>query len=620
MSNHAFTYEDPFRPVYEYHQTAVWTVAAVLALTLASNSSYPDRLLLGFALVAGVMAALRASQAIRAARRQSRLIGRKLAFMSRSELSAKIARRAARGEPPALFVGYGFPWTQEHAQLVHLITRQDQSKLLPYTEEQMGQAFLHGLGMEHEDEVWIPLDHLNGHLLLVGATRSGKSRTLDSIIHQAVARGECLVVFDPKGDADLRLSMQRACEMNGRPEDFLYLHPAFPERSIRLDPLANWSRPTELATRIAALIPSETGSDPFTAHSQMVLSNICEGLLMVNRKPSLKLLYSYVASGPEGLVVQACEAYFTKHIPDWRDLVDPYLRRERKAHSPREYAIAYIQFYREHVQIKKPCLGLEGLFHDFEHDRQHQAKMTASLLPVLKSLTSGSVGELLSPDPLADDPRLITDFATIIENRQICYVGLDSLSDPIVGSCIGSIFVSDLAAYAGARYNYADLGRATPVNLVVDELAELIGNERLLQIANKAGGAKVRGVFATQTLADLSAKLGSDARARQVLGNINNVISLRCMDGETQEYLTEAMPKTYVRHLEYAQSTDTSTNDLIDFKYRVSESLKETEVPLVQPPHFGCLPNLECWARVSGGKVWKLRVPILVDDPTPAGG
>lgn len=613
MSNHAFSYSDPFRPIYEYHQVGVWVVTAFVAAAASVTTNLPSSLLSSVALACAVIASIRCIQAVRLAKRQAALSGRQLAFMTRDELHQKMASRAKRGEPPAMFIGYGFPWTQQHAQLVHQITRQDQSKLLPFTESQMGQAFLHGLGMEEEDEIWIPLEHLNGHLLIVGATRSGKSRTLDSIIAQAVDRHESLLVFDPKGDLELRESMRKACERNGRPQDYLYLHPAFPERSIRLDPLATWSRPTELATRIAALIPSETGADPFTAHSQMVLSNLCEGLLLINRKPTIKLLYSFVASGPEGLVMQACEAYFSKHIPDWRDTADPYIKRA-KSRSAREYSIAYIAFYREHVQQRKPSLALEGLFHDFEHDRQHQAKMTASLLPVLRALTSDSLGELLSPDPLADDPRPITDFSTIISNRQVCYVGLDSLSDPIVGSCLGSIFVSDLAAYAGARYNYADLKQAAPVNLIVDELAELIGNERLLQIANKAGGAKLRACFATQTLADLSAKLGSEARARQVLGNINNVISLRCMDGETQEYLTEAMPKTFVRHLEFAQSTDTATNDLIDFKYRVSESLKETEVPLVQPPHFGCLPNLEAFARVSGGKVWKIRTPILVDE------
>lgn len=613
MSNHAFTYEDPFRPIYEYHQTAAWSVTGVVAAIAPLTTTYPTPLLGGFAVFCAMMAVFRAVMAIRISRRQAALNGRKLSFMTRDELHAKCQQRAKQGLPPAMFIGYGFPWTQEHAQLVHQITRQDQSRLLPFTEEQMGQTFLHGLGMEQEDEVWIPLDHLNGHLLIVGATRSGKSRTLDSIIAQAVDRHEPLIVFDPKGDFDLRESMLKACQRNGRPQDFLYLHPAFPERSIRLDPLATWSRPTELATRIASLIPSESGSDPFTAHSQMILSNLCEGLLMINRKPTIKLLYSYVASGPESLVMAACEAYFGKHIPDWRDTAEPYLRRT-KSKAAREITIAYIAYYREHVQQRKPSLVIEGLFHDFEHDRQHQAKMTASLLPVLKALTSGSVGDLLSPDPLADDPRRITDFATIIRNRQVCYVGLDSLSDPIIGSCLGSIFISDLAAYAGSRYNYEDVQQVSAVNLIVDELAELIGNERLLQIANKGGGAKLRAVFATQTLADLSAKLGSDARARQVLGNINNVISLRCMDGETQEYLTEAMPKTFVRHLEFAQSTDTSTNDLVDFKYRVSESLKETEVPLVQPPHFGCLPNLESWARVSGGKVWKVRQSILVDE------
>ncbi|MBD4266644.1 conjugal transfer protein, partial [Xanthomonas citri pv. citri] len=89
--------------------------------------------------------------------------------------------------------------------------------------------------------------------------------------------------------------------------------------------------------------------------------------------------------------------------------------------------------------------------------------------------TSGTLGGLLSPDPDdVDDERPITDFARIIANRQVCYIGLDSLSDNMVGSAIGSMFVSDMTAVSGDRYNFSEGADTKPVNLIIDEAAELV--------------------------------------------------------------------------------------------------------------------------------------------------
>ncbi|MBD3990422.1 conjugal transfer protein, partial [Xanthomonas citri pv. citri] len=80
----------------------------------------------------------------------------------------------------------------------------------------------------------------------------------------------------------------------------------------------------------AALIPSETGNDPFTAHAMGVLTNICEGMLMVHSKPTLVKLKRYVDSGVETLLRQACEKYFTTVHPEWRDEVKPFLDKAKK--------------------------------------------------------------------------------------------------------------------------------------------------------------------------------------------------------------------------------------------------------------------------------------------------
>ncbi|KAG0012361.1 hypothetical protein BGZ81_001640, partial [Podila clonocystis] len=109
----------------------------------------------------------------------------------------------------------------------------------------------------------------------------------------------------------------------------------------------------------------------------------------------------------------------------------------------------------------------------FKHDGTHFSKMVASLLPIMNMLTSGELGPLLSPDPNdPEDLRPITDTAKIARNGQVAYIGLNILSNPVVGSAIGSSFLSDLAAVAGDRYNYG-MSNA-PVNVFIDEAAEVI--------------------------------------------------------------------------------------------------------------------------------------------------
>jgi conjugal transfer pilus assembly protein TraD len=602
-----FQFQNPFREIIEFYAISGWVAAAVLTFALDASAHVHSNVFLAFALFCLFAAAYRTYQAMELWDMQKHLQGVPLSFMTREELKAHMV-----GHESDLFLGFAFEWTQQHVQLVHDIRRIDPSRLRAPGKDEMGQRWVHGLGMAQETKLFLPLDHTAGHLLLVGTTRSGKSRILDIIISQAVARGETVIVWDPKNDKGLVESLQHALVDNGHDADELvYFNPAFPEKSWRIDPLANFVTATELASRIAALIPSETGADPFTAHSMMVLTNLCEGLLMINMKPSLKLLKRFVDSGPEWLLVRACEAYFTKNMPDWEQQAQEFLRRA-KGRNDREKAIAYDNFYAEIVQAKFPSTALEGLFSDFTHDTQHQQKMTASLTPVLTMLTAGALGDMLSPDDENyKDDRHITNFSAIIRNRQACYIGLNTLSDNMVGSAIGSMFVSDMTAVSGDRYNYGQ--KLRPVTLIIDEAAELI-SDKLIQLLNKAGGSLVRLVVATQTFADFAARVGSADKAEMILGNLNNKIILRTINAGTQKYLVESFPETYVRHIEYTQATDARTDNLMGFGYRLSEAMKETQVPYISADVLGCIPNLEFIADISGGRIFKGRIPILGTD------
>jgi conjugal transfer pilus assembly protein TraD len=112
--------------------------------------------------------------------------------------------------------------------------------------------------------------------------------------------------------------------------------------------------------------------------------------------------------------------------------------------------------------------------------------------------------------------------------------------------------------------------------------------------------------------------MGSAARAEQLLGNLNHVYSLRLLDAKTQKYMTETMGETVIRRIGYSQMTRSDDDNPLRFSASVTESLNETDAPLVPPAMLGCLPNLEFFARISAGRVLKSRIPILEREKLPA--
>jgi conjugal transfer pilus assembly protein TraD len=599
-----YRFEDPFRPIYEKYAVGTWLAAAVVLIFSASLSPFSGNPFYALAAVACAMAVVRAVPGWRLYRKRQRLAGHELAFIDVHTLKRKMDAR-----PDSIFLGYGFTWSQSERQMLHDITRADPEKIAPRDDNTLGCRWLHGVGKSEED-LYIPIDHNSSHTLLAATTRAIKTRFMELLIAQAILRGEACIVIDPKGDSDLFKSMRKIYTMMGKEKDFIFFHPAHSAISHRLDPLMNYSRSTGLATRIATLIPSETGADPFAAFGQMALNNVVQGLLMVNEKPNLVLLRRSLEGGPTHLVRVACEALFDKRMPTWRSAISAYLRAG-KGDNDENRAIAYIQFYRDEFQ-QNPKLAsteIEGLLSSFEHERTHFGKMIASLMPVLNMLTTGDLGRLLSPDhtDLAD-ARPITDFGRVIDNAQGAYIGLDSLSDVMVGSAIGALMLADLTAVAGDRYNYGE--NLKPINLFVDEAAEVV-NDPFIAMLNKAGGSKFRITVATQVLSDFAARVGNVDKAKMILGNLNNLVAGRLIDRDTQEYVCETFPKTMVRHLESSTRAGSGTDDLLKFSSAVGETLKETEVELFPPPLLGSMPNLEYIARISAGRVVKGRVPIL---------
>ena len=269
---------------------------------------------------------------------------------------------------------------------------------------------------------------------------------------------------------------------------------------------------------------------------------------------------------------------------------------------------------------KNPAFkGLRGreeainLYSVLTRDPVHFEKMTASLRPVLTILTAGELGGLISPDysDLSDD-REILSLSSASRGGRVLYFGLDSLTDSMASACFGSLLLADLTAIAGEIYNYSGKKPCT-ISLFVDETAEVI-NEPFIQLLNKGRGAGIRCFAATQTVHDLEARLGSAAKAGQVLGNLNNIISLRVTDAETQKFFTDTLPEVSVLVPSESESSQTSSESPLTMSGSESTGLQETREPAVPPASLGSLPNFEYYARISGGMLVKGRFPLLAGD------
>src|SRR3546814_15469176 len=106
-------------------------------------------------------------------------------------------------------------------------------------------------------------DVCSSDLLVLGTTRVGKTRLAELLITQDIRRKvrgehEVVIVFDPKGDADLLKRMYVEAKRAGREGEFYVFHLGWPDISARYNALGRFGRISEVATRIAGQ-PSGAG-------------------------------------------------------------------------------------------------------------------------------------------------------------------------------------------------------------------------------------------------------------------------------------------------------------------------------------------------------------------------
>ena len=407
-----------------------------------------------------------------------------------------------------------------------------------------------------------------------------------------------MIVIDPKGSDTLRNGMAEAAQSAGR--ELLRFEPSRPDTSIRLDPLASWRRPSEVASRICALLPREGGNDPFVQFAWLAIGRIVDVMVFLGEPPALRTIAAHLRDAGESLLARAIRTVLDEAAPSG-------LRNgaERSGWSTAEL----VEAYRRACRSAAPIPEIDALIANATHDRVHFHKMVLSVLPLLHMLTAGALGDLLSPhDGPLDDPRPVFDGVRLIRQQRVLYVGLESLADATVGRAIGSILLADLAAAVGERYRAGD-GRAR-VCLFVDEAGE-VANGQFVQLLNKGREAGFASCFAVQTLADLEVALGSAAGAAMMMGNAGTFVAFRSLDADTRRLVAEKCGRIPVKARSEASGVGRVQAPGTSPSYSATRAQSDAEIDAVPEVVVGSLPDLHFILVRDNGSISFGRVPIL---------
>lgn len=656
------TIEVLLRPAVELYTVVVCAAAALLCIAAPWSLALSPLLGLGSAVAFLAFGAIRLREAwaILRYRRNIRRLPRYV--MTSREVPVSQQR---------LFVGRGFRWDQRHTHRLMQTYRpefrryveptaiyraarrlEERLEFAPFPASSVRKALgwnsllnparplppvggmprLHGIEPDEVD-VTLPLGERVGHSLVLGTTRVGKTRLAELFITQDIRRRnaagefEVVIVFDPKGDADLLRRMYVEAERAGRSGEFYVFHLGWPDFSARYNAVGRFGRISEVATRIAGQLSGEGNSAAFREFAWRFVNIIARALVELGQRPDYLLIQRHVIN-IDALFMEYAQHYFATHEPKAWEMIVQIEGRLNDKNIPRnmigrEKRVVALEQYLSQVRTYDPVL--DGLRSAVRYDRTYFDKIVASLLPLLEKLTTGKIAQLLAPD-YADlnDPRPIFDWMQIIRKRAVVYVGLDALSDAEVASAVGNSMFADLVSVAGHIYKFGIddglpdtmLGVKVPINVHADEFNELMGDE-FIPMVNKGGGAGMQITAYTQTLSDIEARIGNRAKAGQVVGNFNNLFMLRVRETATAELLTRQLPRVEV----YAASMMSGATDSSDptgrtaFTSNTQDRVSSSSVPMIEPAHVVALPKGQCFALIEGGNLWKIRMPLPAPDP-----
>lgn len=471
-----------------------------------------------------------------------------------------------------VMLGRGFLWQNKHVQAMSDLSQVKEIETYCKSQESDGNPLIHGVGQRDEENIYINTGDLNLQSAIIGGTGSGKTRTLEFFAVQAIKRGEPVIIIDPKGDNELVDRLYDTCCSCNRENDWQFFSLVHPKHSVSYNPLSNFSKGSDIASRIKSIMDN-SGDSFYNNFIWGLVLAVVDGLIVLKQSVTLKKIEKYA-------------------LGDIKTLYAEVKALEKQDPSKEESSM-----------INEALKNLE--YYTKQPDEFFQ-KVRSNLMPVLRALTIGEVGSLLS-----ETPSDIT-WENVVHKNKVVYMYLGSMLDATVAQNVGRMALQDFLYYAGTIYAFQGSGDRTPINLFVDEFYNVMF-DGYVDLLNKSRGAGVRASLFMQTSKDIESVTQSAAKAAQILANTNIKIFGRIPEPEIAELCCSLYGKTTIQQ---KMSTDSATADVKgESVFTTSSGTRQMpkEVPLLNPEYITGLQTGHAFVYVKGRMPYKLRFPIIED-------
>ncbi len=341
-----------------------------------------------------------------------------------------------------------------------------------------------GIDKQSRQRVHFSDDDANKHTLVLGTTGSGKTVSVLNLVESAINRQLPVVYVDGKGDFGLACKVLAYARDQGRPA---YLF-AMNGDSCVYNPLASGGYSAK-KDRIVEL--REWSEDHYRKLAEGYMQTVFKVLDTCAIKTDLVTVADYMSMARlTELMEQQGGA-----LADRKRLLAAIKKRE-----PAE----------EHVK---------------------------SLQEEVWTLAESEIGHLF--DTAVCDPTNVLELLPAIEQRAVVYFCLPALQFPALAKLVGKLVINDLKSAAAAQVAKAECDRV-PFYTIFDEFSVFAG-EQVLNLINQGRSAGVRGVLATQSVADIGRAVtnGPDHFIRQVFGSCNSYLIQRLNAAEDVTAMVE---------------------------------------------------------------------------------
>lgn len=566
--------------------------------------------------------------------------------------------------PKHWFLGHGFRWQVKHRQRMDLLALAHNARFIsqsalyqcvqtraanaphsvwaklqtwPYFAPRPdidGKPWLHGVGSREEIPVYLPQSRRNGHTLILGTTRVGKTRLLSILVNQDIRNDEAVIVIDPKGDLELLQDMYLAAKSVGRLKDFYAIHAGFPQWSAKYNPLAQYTDVAEVAERITCALRSEGQGQVFKDFAWKYV-NITALCLAHMAHPLNYQSISFYVQRPKTLfnhfmrfrLKKRYRSDLAQRVEEMQQLHTRQVDGKDVTPSVNDALLLLLKDYMAELSADNPEGEAQDTQKHSDKDRLSESgdilfdvydmmqlkpdyyqKITASLLPLLDKINKTPASHIFS---WTDDEGLpVVDFETLVKRKHILYVGLDALTNAPMSGAIGQAMVADLVSLFGRLLKDTN-PNPRPLCCYFDELSEILP-DAFIRLLNKAGGAGAKVTALSQTVNDLAATLGSEDKAQMLLGNFGVTIMLCVANYATAHAFTDSLETVQTRLLvpsATAEDSGTGQSDTL-FTTANTDTISQTPTPLVHENDVFSLPKGQAFVRTNGGEVYKIRIPL----------